>query len=1335
MATPTIVSTTSTADYNNGGSSAAISSIAALSGDLLLIFAAAGDAVNVFGTITATGAATLTVSNHQIQTAGSTCPVGVWSAPVTTNGNYTVTINYTSSGAPQGATVVVLRGHGGVGVSSKGLNTPSAPSLALSTGTANSMVFAMFADYDGVDGSSRTWRTINSITPTSGNGFEKLYYRNAGVIGAYLAVWSDVAATGSKTTGLSAPTNVRWSGVAIEIKPSTGSTQNIAATASDTHGATSAAKLVARPSATAADTHAATTAAKLVKHADAAATDTHGATSAAKLVKNIAATASDTHGATASMSPLLAAAATDTHGATSAMKATHNLAAAATDTHGATAAAQRTASLSATASDTHAATAAADVHSTVELFAHGTDAHGATAVASLDPGATAAEFPIPIEFAVEMAFGADVSGDAQQWEWTDVTERCFKDASPSPISIDRGRQDEMSQVQPGSCSIQFDNPDGALTPGNAASPYHPYVRLGTPLRVTVLDDDLPRGYTNRPGSHGYVYADDTPAMRFTGDLDLTVRAYPDEWFRSDGHGFYLATRHESLANMAWCFYVGGDGKPALVWTTSGDYSTHITAHSTAPVPALSRDHIVRVTLDVNNGAGGWTVTFYAGLPGGTLNQLGAQVTGSGVTSVAAALGAPLTVGAGYQGLEFFSGIERLSGSVSSVTLKSGIGGTTVASPDFAGAMPGVTLLYDLQDNPWVLRDDGAITDSRVRFIGHVAEIAPTWPYGDLSDGGERDGESRVAVQAAGILRRLGQSGSPVHSALYRGLTSGLIAGVEGYWPMEDSAGSTTLAAPLGDRPATISSTGVELAAFSDVPASEPLPTFSTGSVTAPVDSFAATGYVRAMCYFSIPSGGTSGTVDVMRLNLSGGSLRSAVLQLTSAGDLQLVTTTTDGTASTEGPIAFGIEGKQGLIWVYAIQDGSATDVQFGVADLTSTAVVVWDYTLALTDFGSISSVRLGGNGNLESMALGHLVVLSTDEFWDVVQLAKGYAGETALDRLKRLGTEENILIGHRQGDAADYSTKMGPQRTATVVELLRECADADGGVLYEPRDYIGLAYRVRYGLYDQPVSLPLDAARENRGDIVNPFSPVLDDALTRNEVTVSRDSGSSFVASDAADILTRGLYATSDTLNIFADGELSAAAGWALHLGTWDGMRYPQVSPAIEVMGDLLPRWSTVDVGDVVTVDNLPPQHPVGAVALMAQGFTEMIDPRRWLTTINASPAGSWTTGFVWDGTSEAEDFADRMDTEASELADDVSSTATSLSIATTVGPVWMDSATYPDDFPVLLDLEGEHVLCTAITGTTSPQTATVTRSLNGIVKAHSAGATVALAVPAYVAR
>ncbi|MBZ3918205.1 hypothetical protein [Streptomyces acidiscabies] len=90
-----------------------------------------------------------------------------------------------------------------------------------------------------------------------------------------------------------------------------------------------------------------------------------------------------------------------------------------------------------------------------------------------------------------------------------------------------------------------------------------------------------------------------------------------------------------------------------------------------------------------------------------------------------------------------------------------------------------------------------------------------------------------------------------------------------------------------------------------------------------------------------------------------------------------------------------------------------------------------------------------------------------------------------------------------------------------------------------------------------------------------------------------------------------------------------------------------------------------------------------------------------------------------------------RVDADGSTLAAGVSSTATTLSVA---GPLWITSSVYPQEFPFDARLGGEVVRVTAVSGASSPQTWTVVRSVNGIVKAQVAGEAVSLAVPAYTA-
>jgi len=76
----------------------------------------------------------------------------------------------------------------------------------------------------------------------------------------------------------------------------------------------------------------------------------------------------------------------------------------------------------------------------------------------------------------------------------------------------------------------------------------------------------------------------------------------------------------------------------------------------------------------------------------------------------------------------------------------------------------------------------------------------------------------------------------------------------------------------------------------------------------------------------------------------------------------------------------------------------------------------------------------------------------------------------------------------------------------------------------------------------------------------------------------------------------------------------------------------------------------------------------------------------------------------------------------------------TSLSVTST-STRWIDTATYPTQFPIDIIIGGERMTCTDITGAALTQTFTVTRSVNGVVKSHTAGAAVQIFRPPVIAR
>lgn len=145
-----------------------------------------------------------------------------------------------------------------------------------------------------------------------------------------------------------------------------------------------------------------------------------------------------------------------------------------------------------------------------------------------------------------------------------------------------------------------------------------------------------------------------------------------------------------------------------------------------------------------------------------------------------------------------------------------------------------------------------------------------------------------------------------------------------------------------------------------------------------------------------------------------------------------------------------------------------------------------------------------------------------------------------------------------------------------------------------------------------------------------------------------------------------------------------------------------------------------VDAGHRLAITSPPPWLPPEDIVQVVTGYTETLG--NWERTLEfaCTPASPLDVAEVDSG---------RYSSAGSTLAAGVTSSATVLSVATGSGPLWTTAA---GDMPLDVMIGGERMTVTAISGTSSPQTFTVARSVNGIVKAQSSGATVQLFAPSY---
>lgn len=653
-------------------------------------------------------------------------------------------------------------------------------------------------------------------------------------------------------------------------------------------------------------------------------------------------------------------------------------------------------------------------------------------------------------------------------------------------------------------------------------------------------------------------------------------------------------------------------------------------------------------------------------------------------------------------------------------------------------------LYGLIGRNTPIRVSRVVNGSRFfRFHGEVVAWPQTW---DLTG---RD--IRVPIEAAGVKRRLGQGNKPLNSVLFRAMKTLATVLPLDYWPCEDGSASQTFASVVtGGSPITWTGTPSP-AADSTVTSSDPLPTVANSTWKAQVQSYVDTGVFEAHFVFSIPAGGTTNNAVMARVFTTGTVARWDIVYTTAAaGSVEHFGYDAGGALIVDpGAATGGVNGTYGRIKLHVEQSGSSVYNYMELAQvLTAFPTAATEgsntNTHASSTSGKITSILIDPNANMDAVAIGHVAAYTTSTgdapfgFNDAIKTAlPSYRSEKAGTRARRLCTEQGVNF-RLVGAVADTQA-MGPQGSDKFTDLVQATVDSDLALQFEPVDGLALGFRTRKSLYNQTARLTLDYSAHELSDSLK---PVDDDQLSKNLITVSRDGGSSATAEQLVGPLSTadpptgiGVYDDAKTLSLYQDSQLVDQAGWRLRLGALDEPRYPEVDIQLShpsFTGDytLTAAALTTDVGDRIDVSNPPAPSAPDTITMLVQGYTEVFDQFLHAIVFTCTPYTPWNVWVLEDPVFSRADTD--WESAASVLATDYPDpTTTSLQVSVVSGPLWTTAA---GDFPLDVMIAGERVTVTNITGASSPQTFTVTRSVNGVVKAQAAGAVVSLADKSYVA-
>lgn len=930
--------------------------------------------------------------------------------------------------------------------------------------------------------------------------------------------------------------------------------------------------------------------------------------------------------------------------------------------------------------------------------------------------------------------------------WTDVTSRIREDAD---IQITGGRSSEQGKITPSSCRFTLNNRDGLYSNDNPLSAYYQLLPSNTQFRVSVTESGtfayLPNYFNtysataNSSWQVSYLTTVDKAVLDVTGDLDLRIEIEPDHWQLGDV-GPQLAGKYQTTSNQrSWAWMILPSGRMRLYWSTDGTDQSSLGnyADSTVAVPAGGRIAL-RVTIDVDNGASGRTITFYTSSSIlGTWTQLGAQVIQSTVTSIFSG-SAGLNVGAirdNGGSYPFWTGIlprqVPMVGRLYRFQMRSGIGGTLVADANPSGQATGATVWSDglgSTPNTWSITAGGSVTAANYRAFGEIAEMPQRW------DGTGRD--VYVPMQADGLLRRLTQGASPLRSPIYRNLSQLIGAGLLSYWPLEDGSRATSAANAIPGQPSGF----VRSISFGEddiFPASAGVAEMTDdnglvrGSVTNTVNANQAFG----IFYHKYPVAPLA-DIEVFHLYTTGTIARTTFV--VGAATYKINCYGRDGTLLGTNFSSYGTGAQPGQWLATQIRltvNGGNVDVDLGWYTISNSAF----YGLATLSIASATLGRPTGFATASGAALGrvsfaHVAIgNSTFDFANAAfsQSSTGFNGESALARFLRITAEEG-LRGVGVGYPPD-TEPMGPQPIDTLPNIIEECAELDGGFIYEARDQAALVMRSRRSLYAQAATALSYTSKHLSGE----FFPTNDDRYTRNEVTAQRPSGSSAIATKETGIKSIlappngvGKYDSQISTNSSLDSRLPYLAQQAVYLGTWPDQRVPAISVQLQrsvFVADqtLSGAVKSLNPGDRLSVSSTPIWVGGGTVDTMIQGYDETLANRGWEFTFTTSPYGPW---LAYNNLTLSAETRYRLAAASSTLTSGITSGATSFSVSTpSTSAPWGSTTSKPGNFPLDIMIGGERMTVSGIgTWSAGAQTFTISaRAVNGIAKAHLAGAVV----------
>jgi hypothetical protein len=590
------------------------------------------------------------------------------------------------------------------------------------------------------------------------------------------------------------------------------------------------------------------------------------------------------------------------------------------------------------------------------------------------------------------------------------------------------------------------------------------------------------------------------------------------------------------------------------------------------------------------------------------------------------------------------------------------------------------------------------------------------------------GKSWTNITADDPLRRIGKADDPGISPLRRQITS-YGATLLGYWPLEegpDAANFTNLSAPANVGYYT--SGLVDLGADEGPAGSFSSPTIDLNGAMGGFFTFDSSSDGYQLCFCMKLDAVPAAAPYIAMFQWSDTMQRTWYWRVNN-GSFEIAVYDLFSTLLDSQTVLFGT-GVDVTQWV-------RYRIKVSVSGSTVTYEPAWYQQDAITSFGTTGSFvnvtvgypvawRIVANSYTDKASFSHIFGVS-DLALDLVNSAdarnpfNAYNGEVGWIRFVRLLVENGY--GYIVKGDTSQGAVMGRQPRSTLVELLKEIAVTEGGLIFGDPTRVRLVLRLNNDLVNQTPIMALTKGV----DLGYPLKKVIDDQRAANDITVKNWDDTTYRAtkeSGARSVLDpplgAGRYPGGLDVSFKWTDHLAQRGGWELANNTLDRPRYPMVSADLLANPSLLPAADAAEPGDIITLAGVEPE----IIYLMVIQFSRSGNDVRDTLDMACIPADVFMAG-TYDTTGR------KYDSASTTITADISSSATSVPIFTARAlEKWRTSGTYPIRVgPEVMTVTS----CTTGTasGTGWTQVMTVTRGTNGVAIAHLSGAEVHVATPA----